>query len=367
MVLPEAAELSELDARLFLPAAVPALWEDTSISVGRILDYYSGGKVVQVPKQGYEEPVVIPKAGRPVIEAAVNSAVQASQLWLLAGTASLCGEPVPPGLITDNSTLQAPLAPVSPVELLPEKLAAVWNNGTATGQGIAAALSERAGKPLPWLVVKNAIEEGLADADAGASRGQRTVAVDGSGTAALKLTLPGKPPSPPPLLPPPSPPGARSASADLDMGQFQDLVDQLGEFKKAAAGFDLKLHVQIELRGGKPVPQAVVDRINELLARISSSLKVHCTSGIRDSKHEEGLAIGLPAAPFGGAVAAGSVRGRVAVVRQDEWIAVEGELLVQPSGRQVDDAGQSVDAGGQIAVGVENGANRVHRNLHSAH
>ncbi|HTU92503.1 MAG TPA: hypothetical protein VMF69_20650 [Gemmataceae bacterium] len=136
-------------------------------------------------------------------------------------------------------------------------------------------MSERAGKALPWPVAKNAIE--------GASRTrilERAVDSgpwprDGSGAALLKLTLPGKPPIAPPPLPPPLPAGVRMAAADMDIGQFQDLADQLGEVKRAAAGFDLKLHVQIELSGGKPVPQAVVDRINELLERVSSSLKAH--------------------------------------------------------------------------------------------
>jgi hypothetical protein len=275
VVLPEAAELSDLDARLLSPDALPGLWEGAAISVSRILDYYSGGKVVQVPKQGYEEPVVIPKASRSVIEAAVNSAVQAGQLWLLAGTVSLCGEPVSPGLITDASTLQVPPTPVSPMELLPERLPAAWNNGTATGQGIAMALSERAGKPLPWPVVKNAIEGALRTRILERAVDSGPWPCDGSGAALLKLTLPGKPPLPPPLLPPPLPAGVRMAAADMDIGQFQDLADQLGEVKKAAAGFDLKLHVQIELSGGKSVPQAVVDRINALLEQVSSSLKVH--------------------------------------------------------------------------------------------
>jgi hypothetical protein len=274
VVLPDTAELSELDPRLLLPNVLPRLWEGDSISVGRIIEYHAGGKVVQVPKQGYEEPVVIPKAGRPVIEAAVNAAVQAGQLWLLADTASVCGEPVPPGLITESSQLQAPPPPVSPAELLPEKLAAAWNNGTATGQSIADSLSVQAGKTLPWPVVKNAIEGALRTRMLERAVDSGLWPCDGSGAATLKLTLPGTPPPPPPPPPPITLPGVRVAEADMDIGQFQDLADQLGDVKKAAAGFDLKLHVRIELSGARPVPSEVVNKINQLLEKISDSISM---------------------------------------------------------------------------------------------
>src|SRR5262245_30810368 len=50
-------------------------------------------------RQGYEEPVTIPKADRGAVEAARSNAVEQGQLWLIAGAASLCGESVPAGLL----------------------------------------------------------------------------------------------------------------------------------------------------------------------------------------------------------------------------------------------------------------------------
>src|SRR5262249_14336276 len=48
VVLPEAAELAEVAPSLLLPDTLPGLWEGKSLPVGRIMDYFAGGKVVQV-------------------------------------------------------------------------------------------------------------------------------------------------------------------------------------------------------------------------------------------------------------------------------------------------------------------------------
>src|SRR5205085_2692305 len=89
VVLPEVAELAELSPSLLLPQALPGLWSGDELTISVLLAYFAGGHVVQVPREGYEEPAVIPKADRAVIEKAVGAAVQAGQLWLIAGQASL--------------------------------------------------------------------------------------------------------------------------------------------------------------------------------------------------------------------------------------------------------------------------------------
>jgi hypothetical protein len=278
VVLPEAAELTDLAPGLLLPHTLPGLWEGESLPVGKVKEYFAGGRVVQVPRHGYEEPVVIPRAERVVIEVAVTAAVQAGRLWLLAGAASLCGEPVPPGLLADSASLQAPPAPLPPAELLPEKQPAAWVDGAATGQAIASALSKRVGKTLPWPVVRNAIDGALRTRLLGLAIDSGPWPCDVFGASHLKLTLPGKPVEvmPPDVVPPVgvTRPGVRVAAADVDVGQFQDLADQLGEVKKAAAGFDLKLQIRVELSGARPVPPEVVDRINQLLGQVSDALKL---------------------------------------------------------------------------------------------
>src|SRR5262245_14191101 len=88
---------------LLLPGALPGLWAGEELAAGSLFAYFAGGHVVQVPRQGYEEPVLIPKAERAVVEKAVGDAVQAGQLWLLAGQASLCAEAVPSGVLADDA------------------------------------------------------------------------------------------------------------------------------------------------------------------------------------------------------------------------------------------------------------------------
>jgi hypothetical protein len=117
-------------------------------------------------------------------------------------------------------------------------------------------------------VVQQAIEGGLRTRMLERAVDSGPWPCDVTGAATLRLTLPGKPPPPPQL------PGVRVADADLDIGQFQDLADQLGEVKKASAGFELKLHVRIELSGGKPVPPEVVDKVNKVLERVSDAIRL---------------------------------------------------------------------------------------------
>src|SRR5262249_18475702 len=111
VVLPETAELAALPPALLLPGALPGLWPGEELPVPAAFDYFTGGHVVQVHHEGYDEPVLLPRADRAVVEKALCEAVQAGQVWLLAGQASLCGEPVPPGLLGAGALLCRPPAP----------------------------------------------------------------------------------------------------------------------------------------------------------------------------------------------------------------------------------------------------------------
>lgn len=73
VVLPEAATLSEVPPTVLAPRVLPGLWETAPITVGGVLEYFSGGHVVQVQREGYEEPATIPKVERGTVKAAVRS------------------------------------------------------------------------------------------------------------------------------------------------------------------------------------------------------------------------------------------------------------------------------------------------------
>jgi hypothetical protein len=53
LVLPVAAELSDISAELLAPGNLPSLWQGEELTLQAVLDYFSGQTVVQVDKGGY--------------------------------------------------------------------------------------------------------------------------------------------------------------------------------------------------------------------------------------------------------------------------------------------------------------------------
>jgi hypothetical protein len=271
LVLPEAADLTELGPVLLLPNVLPGLWGADSLAVRAAHDYFAGGRVVQVARQGYEESVTVPKADREVVDSAIVAAVQTGQLWLVAGQASLCGESVPAGLLTDDAVLRSPPPAVSPVELLPDQLPAAWSGETATGSSILEALSQNRAVPLPWPLLRAALD--------GAFRTRMLERAVDSGpwpcelvdAVRLRVCVPGKvsPPLPPVEV---KKPGTLVAEAVLETAQVQDLADRISEIREAAVGHALTLQLRVELSGATKPPPEVVQRLNQLLREVSEEL-----------------------------------------------------------------------------------------------
>jgi hypothetical protein len=279
LVLPEAAELSEIPPALLAPKALPALWTGDEITAQEVSSYFSGTHVVQVDKGGYQEPMPIPKAPVPVVEKAITDAVEAGLVWLISGPASLLGEPIPAGVLTPASKLRAPPALISAAAILPENLSAAWKDGSTTGLAIATALSQQSGSTLPWKTVRDVIGGALqarfiALSDDSASwpcefPAAQTIKIElaqnaggagggtggGSGVATNSLV----------------------AAADFEPSEIQDLADvvpQLLEFK-AKAKLDLRFHVRLEVGDGtqKPSPERAAE-LNKLLHGIKEEFKV---------------------------------------------------------------------------------------------
>ncbi len=55
--------------------------------------------------------------------------------------------------------LLPPPEPVSVTEILPEVIPDVWTNRETTALAIATALSQKAGKTLPWKTVADVINQ----------------------------------------------------------------------------------------------------------------------------------------------------------------------------------------------------------------
>ena len=68
---------------------LPGLWTGDEITAKAVADYFSGSTVVQVERDGYQEPMQIPKAAQSVVDKAISAAVESGILWLLSGPASI--------------------------------------------------------------------------------------------------------------------------------------------------------------------------------------------------------------------------------------------------------------------------------------
>ncbi|MBI4318932.1 MAG: hypothetical protein HY675_10605 [Chloroflexi bacterium] len=275
LVLPEAAAITDLAPSLLVPGVLPGLWDGQDSPLKDVLTYFRCGHVVKVQRAGYEEPVIIPRADREVVETAVEAAIKAGKLWLTSGPASILSEDVPAGLLADEAILQAPPRAISALEVASEALPEAWKGNITTALEIAVALSNKLGKNLPWATVRDAID--------GAIRArllERTIdsgpwPCDYAGARLVKLQVPSV------VVPPPPPPpivraGVKMAEADLETGEIQDLADNVAAIKTAAtaAGCTIKFRVMIELSGKEAVPDNVVEKVNEVLAEISSKLRL---------------------------------------------------------------------------------------------
>ncbi|MCL6450268.1 MAG: hypothetical protein K6T75_03125 [Acetobacteraceae bacterium] len=266
--LPNAASLTELDPELLSPGRLPHLWEGPQLTLGRLCDYFSQGRILKETSKGYEEPVAIPHAPREVVEAAVCAAVKQGKLWLTSGPATVLADEVPPGLLSPDAALQAPPDRISPLEILRDALPDAWQDQLTTALAVSAALSKKAGKALPWATVREAIDGAL-------RTGLLELAPESTGwpceageAGALRLRLPSEPP---PARPKPQ---SLTAEAHLRVGQLQDLAENLPQIIKAAAGLNLKFHLRVELTADPWPTSQAVKSLNALLRQISEDLQL---------------------------------------------------------------------------------------------
>ena len=109
---------------------------------------------MKIPKEGYEDPLAIPKCEPAIVDAAVLEAVELGTLWLTSGPASILNEPVPAGVLNTEATLRPPPAPIPVDELMKEAIPQAWQDGKTTALALVTALSQKRGATLPWHTVK---------------------------------------------------------------------------------------------------------------------------------------------------------------------------------------------------------------------
>ncbi|NLH73611.1 MAG: ATP-binding protein [Verrucomicrobia bacterium] len=280
VVLPESARLEEIPASLLAPDALPELWPaHRQITVADVVNYFAGDKYVITKRAAadgtlYDETAPIPSAKREAVYAGVKAAVETGKLWLVSGVASICGEPIPTGVLADAALLFPPPEPIDVNWLLPEQLPAAWNGNETTALGLANQLSVAKGKALPWPVVRDAIDGAIR------ARLLERTADSGpwpcplSGAAAVKLQRPKNVPVP--VTPPPSVnrPGTFTLEDEMEPQELMDLADSLGQLLKAAVPNTLKLRVRIELSGEPKAGEAKLKAINAILAKVKKGLEL---------------------------------------------------------------------------------------------
>jgi hypothetical protein len=270
VVLLEFAELSDAPSDLSSPGSLPGLWESDSVTLAQLCAYFAGGKVVKVRKDGYEEPVTIPKAGREVISAAVERAVEQGKLWLTSGQASILAEPISAGLLTDEARFQTPPQPIPTSDLTPSALPEVWSGQTATAIAISVALSNKAGTNLPWATVREAISGAIRARLIEIALDSGPWPCDFAAAQSAKFRLPT---APPPREDFKLTPDTLFADAELRPSEIQDLAENIAEIRKAAGETELKFRLKLELGSpGKSAAPEVVSKLNALLGKISKAL-----------------------------------------------------------------------------------------------
>ncbi|MDE0183895.1 MAG: DUF499 domain-containing protein [Candidatus Poribacteria bacterium] len=272
VLLPESATLSELPSNLLKHQELPGLWQSDEITVQCLYDYFAGGYVVNIPKDGYEEPLTIPKCDPAVVDTAVLEAVELGTVWLTSGPASILNEPVPAGVLNAEATLRPPPAPIPVNELMEEATPQAWEDGKTTALALVTALSQKRGATLPWQTVRSAIDDAIRAKWLALRNDSAYWPCDLTGAQHVVLQVPQTRDPIPPI--PPKPAGLLVATADLEAHGIQDLADQIPDITDAAIGEDLKFNIRVEFGGETPPDPEAVEKINALLAEVSEDMKL---------------------------------------------------------------------------------------------
>jgi hypothetical protein len=274
VLLPEHAPLSDIVPELLLPGQLPGLWSKEVITVGDVQRYFSGGHTVTIPKEGYDETLIIPKAEPAVAEAAISNAVERGQLWLTSGPASILSEPIPAGVLNAKAELQSPPASITVDQIMAKAIPDGWQEGKTTALAISAALSAKVGKVLPWQTIQNAIDSAIRArwVELAVESGPWPCGVAAAQHVVLQVPKHAvREPEPPKVV---HRPGVLVAEVTLQPNGIQDLADVIPDLIKAAVGHEPKFGVHIELGGETPPSPEVAEAVNGVLAEVSPDLKL---------------------------------------------------------------------------------------------
>jgi hypothetical protein len=214
---------------------------------------------------GFQEKATVPRYERVVLESAVNEAVRTGKLWLTSGSASLLGERVPMSLWSEKATLRLPPPPVPMADVLPESLPEVWADGAPTGAEILAAIAKKTGKPVPWGLVKGALDQAFNEGLLERTPDSGPWPCDSTGAAAVTVRRPARMRAMT---------GARAVEVPLTEEVLKGLADRFEALKAAAGGEDFRLILRAELGLERKVPDATVAALSAILKEIAEGLRL---------------------------------------------------------------------------------------------
>ena len=272
LVLPDKAEITSVSSSLLRPGDIDDLWKTPQITVGAMRAFFDGTHAMTVARGGYDEPMPVPRVPAPVVDEAIQAAVKEGAVWFTSGPASLLGEEVPAGLMSADALLQAPPDPISPLELLPGTLADAWRGGKTDALSIAVALSKKAGRALPWITVREALDAAFRARLLDRAAGGADWPCDYSRASGVSIAMPPAGAAPAPQAPPSN--TRASAEVALKANQLQDFVDVLPDILKATAGLEMSFRMTVEVKGKERPPDRMVASINKLLESVDENLRV---------------------------------------------------------------------------------------------
>ena len=311
VVLPERAELGELPEDLLAPGALPELWGEAGaafpageprlrieepraasperpdapfvpetgaregslealhapvLTLGGLTDYFRGGHVAHVPREGYDDTFVVPRCPPDALRRAIRRGVGRGVVWLTNGPASVWKEEISYGVPDERALLRPPPALLQPQDLSEQALPGAWRDGKTNGHALAQATSQMRGTALPWALVRDGVIAAVESRwlQVAEDSGPLDCRFDQAGHLRLEL------PSSPGVSPTSTPPAA--GGTVLEGPQIQDLADLVPRLMEASAGSDLRFHVRVALEGDAPPEvRAALDEM--LAAGVSKDLK----------------------------------------------------------------------------------------------
>ena len=159
---------------------------------------------------------------------------------------------------------------ISAADLLPGQLAAAWAGDETTAYLVHASLSAKAGKPLPWKTVRDALEEGFRIGLLERTLDSGVWPCDMGGAGAIKIRARKSEAT----HKPPQAYGARIATAELQAHEVQDFAEHIDRLREATAGLAFRVKVTVELGEAGKVEQGALDNVNAILGQVKPGWKV---------------------------------------------------------------------------------------------